>query len=127
MEWYQWLTVIGIPGTITGIALIMINRTIARSDRRRAEEEEQRIVREQEIKNQNKAMEAQNEALMLGVQAMLRDRLLQGYRHYADKGWADYDDRENMENMYKQYHALGANGVMDGYRDRFLALPDHRK
>jgi hypothetical protein len=64
---------------------------------------------------------------MLGVQAFLRDRLLQGYRHYIAKGWADYDDRENMENIYKQYHALGANGIMDDLRAQFRNLPSQPK
>ena len=62
-------------------------------------------------------------AVRSGVQALLRDRLLQGYRHYMEKGYADYDDRSNLENIYLQYHDLGANGVMDHMRAQFLSLP----
>lgn len=58
-----------------------------------------------------------------GVQALLRDRLIQGYKYYRQQGWADEDDRANLENVYVQYHNLGANGVMDNLRGRFLALP----
>lgn len=58
-----------------------------------------------------------------GVQALLRDRLIQGYKYYRQQGWADEDDRANLENVYIQYHNLGANGVMDNLRGRFLALP----
>lgn len=58
-----------------------------------------------------------------GVQALLRDRLLQGYKFYRQQGWADEDDRSNLENVYVQYHNLGANGVMDNLHDKFLALP----
>ena len=65
----------------------------------------------------------QTRAIRSGMQALLRDRLLCGYRHYMEKGWADYDDRANMENLYVQYHALGANGVMEDLRRRFYALP----
>ena len=65
------------------------------------------------------------EAVMTGVQAMLRDRLLQGYRYYEQMGYADYDDRSNMENMYNAYHTLGKNGVMDDMHKKFLALPEH--
>lgn len=64
-----------------------------------------------------------NKALKLGIQALLRDRLLQGYRYYRDKGYATYEDRMNWENLYKQYHSLGENGVMDDIRNKFLALP----
>lgn len=62
-------------------------------------------------------------AVKRGVQALLRDRLLQGYKFYRAQGWADEDDRSNLENVYVQYHALGANGVMDNLHDRFLQLP----
>ena len=58
-----------------------------------------------------------------GVQALLRDRLLQGYKFYRRQGWADEDDRSNLENIYLQYHNLGANGVMDDLHNKFLALP----
>ena len=62
-------------------------------------------------------------AVKKGVQALLRDRLIQGYKYYRAQGWADEDDRGNMENVYVQYHALGANGVMDDLRKKFLELP----
>ena len=62
-------------------------------------------------------------AVKRGIQALLRDRLLQGYKFYRHQGWADEDDRTNLENVYQQYHALGANGVMDNLRERFLSLP----
>ena len=62
-------------------------------------------------------------AISKGVQALLRDRLIQGYKHYRDIGFADEDDRANLENVYVQYHNLGANGVMDDLRNKFLALP----
>lgn len=65
----------------------------------------------------------QTRAVKRGVQALLRDRLIQGYKFYAVQGWADVDDRSNLENVYVQYHALGANGVMDDLRDKFLKLP----
>lgn len=69
------------------------------------------------------AVNKETTALKAGIQALLRDRLLQSYKHYQDKGWADTDDRMNWENMYAQYHALGSNGVMDDIRTKFFALP----
>lgn len=65
-------------------------------------------------------------AISRGVQALLRDRLLQGYKFYRAQGYADEDDRDNLENVYLQYHALGQNGVMDNLRKRFLDLPLER-
>ena len=112
MELYQWLCLVGIPSIISGIVALMIQRGMKSRD-----------AKQEEIRIQSQAMEEQNRAIMMGVQAILRDRLLQGYRDFAEKGWADYDDRENMENLWMQYHALGANGIMDDYRKRFLDLP----
>lgn len=62
-------------------------------------------------------------ALEQGVQALLRDRLYQMYYHYLEKGSAPIYARENFENMYKKYHELGANGVMDDYYHKFMNIP----
>ena len=105
-------SLVGVPAIISGIFALIISRMLKKRDAKQAE-----------IIEQNQVMEAQNKAIMLGVQAFLRDRLLQGYRHYITKGWADYDDRENLENIYTQYHALGANGIMDDMRNQFRNLP----
>ena len=105
-------SIVGVPAIISGIFALIISRMLKKRDAKQAE-----------IIEQNQVMEAQNKAIMLGVQAFLRDRLLQGYRHYITQGWADYDDRENLENIYDQYHALGANGIMDDMRAQFRNLP----
>ena len=70
-----------------------------------------------------KANEKKTESVQLGVQALLRDRLYSTYMHYQEKGYAPIYERENFENMYNQYHVLGANGVMDDIYRKFMALP----
>lgn len=64
-------------------------------------------------------------AIKRGVQALLRDRLIQGYKYYMEKGYTDIDERSNLENVYVQYHDLGQNGVMDDLRQKYLSLPLH--
>ena len=73
--------------------------------------------------NKIKVNERKTESVQLGVQALLRDRLYSTYLKYAEKGYAPLYARENFENMYKQYHILGANGVMDDIYRKFMALP----
>ena len=73
--------------------------------------------------NKIKMNERKTESVQLGVQALLRDRLYYNYMKYAEKGYAPLYARENFENMYKQYHILGANGVMDDIYKKFMALP----
>ena len=86
---------------------------------RRREIEQQ----QEEIKQQNEQLESQNRATMLGVQALLRDRLLQAFKHYISQGYAEYNDRENVKNMYDQYEALGPNSVMTDMYQKFVELP----
>ena len=62
-------------------------------------------------------------ALQSGVQALLRAEMIDMYNHYKEKGHAPIYARENFDNLWQQYHALGANGVMDDIKKRFMALP----
>lgn len=75
------------------------------------------------IGNKIKQTSVNHQALELGLQAMLRDRIYDIYRECKRKGYAELEDRENFENLYTQYHNLGANGVMNSYREKFLDLP----
>ena len=74
-----------------------------------------------------KAVESKNEAICLGVQALLRDRLIHDYNKYIDQGYAPIYAKENFENMWTQYHNLGKNGVMDEMHDTFNHLPTDKK
>ena len=105
MNLYQWLCVAGIPSVITLIITRVITKRLNETESK-AEETRRR-----------------SDAIALGIRALLRDRLLQGYRHYQEKGWADYEDRANLENVWQQYHALGGNGDMNDFRRAFRHLP----
>ena len=105
MTVYQWLCFLGVQGIITLVLSWVISKKLNTADA--------------------KAEQAKREtaAIAEGVKALLRDRLLQGYKHYIEKGWADMDDRSNMENVWRQYHALGGNGDMNDLRRTFRHLP----
>ena len=90
---YQWLTLLGVPGMLTALGSFIWVQI------------------------------RQNRAMKNGLQAILRDRLLQCFQHCRKQGFATSDERRNFENMYVQYHALGGNGVMDDVRHRFFDLP----
>lgn len=64
-------------------------------------------------------------AAKLGVQALLRDRMYEYYdKYHEEKKYAPKWAKENYDNMYKQYHSLGENGVMDTYHEEFMLLPE---
>lgn len=69
----------------------------------------------------------ETKAVKLGLQAILRDRLIQLYRTCNKMEYANITDRENFQNMYNQYHNLGANGVMDDIKEKFFDLPTEPK
>lgn len=65
-------------------------------------------------------------AVSNGLQALLRAQMINDYNHYSEKEYAPIYARQNFQNCWEQYHALGANGVMDDIRNKFLALPTNR-
>ena len=70
---------------------------------------------------------ADQKSIRLGVQAMLRDRLIQSYNFHMKIGFCEIHDRDNVINMYEQYHNLGANGVVDKLKDEILDLPTKKE
>lgn len=70
-----------------------------------------------------KHQESRQKALELGVQALLRDRMLHCYNKYMEVGHAPIYAKENFENMYLQYHELGGNGVITHLHEEFMGLP----
>jgi hypothetical protein len=62
-------------------------------------------------------------AIRKGLQALLRAQLITDYNKWEEKGYAPIYARQNFQNCWEQYHALGANGVMDDIHDRFMSLP----
>ena len=56
--------------------------------------------------------DARQQAAERGIQALLRDRILQAYYHYAERGWITLHGLENVEALYREYRALGGNGAV---------------
>ena len=68
-------------------------------------------------------IQASNVAQNVGLQAVLKDLLKIRYLEWIGKGYAPMDARDDLERMYRAYHQLGCNGVMNSLREQFLALP----
>lgn len=113
MNAYQILSLCGVPALVGLIIALVIKRPL-----------EKRVA---EAEANQETQKKQSHAIMLGVQALLRDRLLQAYRHYKQQGWANYDEKQNVLNIYTQYEELGPNGIMDIMHEDFLQLPEEPK
>lgn len=79
------------------------------------------IVRK--ISKHYKEEKERNDAVRLGVQALLRSQMISDFNHYKEKGYAPIYAKDNFENMWEQYHSLGANGVMDEIHEEFKQIP----
>lgn len=62
-------------------------------------------------------------ALGIGVQALLRDRILQGCRFYQSQGFSTYNARVNLTKMHEAYIGLGGNSIEIHEYERFMELP----
>lgn len=97
MTIYNWLCLLGIPGAVATIVTFILAKL--------------------------KQMKADQDALKMGMQASLRDAMIRDYYKWSEKGYAPIYVRDNFLNVYNNYHQLGANGVMDDLKDKFMQLP----
>lgn len=68
----------------------------------------------------------ENDALKAGVQALLRDRIIQAYNHYVcEKGWVPIYAKESIDACYKSYEALGNNGVINNLMQQLNELQNY--
>lgn len=74
-----------------------------------------------------KGVEQKTIATQKGIQAMLRAQMISEYNKALDKGYAPIYAKENFENVWKNYHTLGANGVMDDIHERYMNMPDRKE
>lgn len=62
-------------------------------------------------------------AIENGVQALLRDRLIDRYREAKQNGSISILDRENLNHMFQEYVNLGGNGTVKQLMTDLLELP----
>lgn len=69
----------------------------------------------------------ENAAIKSGVRALLYDRIVQAYVHYHDDlGFIPLDALRSIEEVYKNYEALGGNGVGKELFERLKELPTRK-
>lgn len=64
-----------------------------------------------------------HEALVDGVVAMLRDRLIDVMDYYLSLGWVPHHKAEAVNKMYLAYHGLGGNDIVTQTYRQFTTLP----
>lgn len=74
-----------------------------------------------------KKMQTEQIATKLGIQALLRDRIIGVYNHYSDKGFCPIYALENVLDLYKEYQALGGNGAVTKLMEDLIELPTQKE
>ena len=75
------------------------------------------------VKKAKNAEEIKQTALEEGVKALLRNESVRKYREYEVKGTFSILDKENIEDMFKQYQNLGGNGTVKQLMEELMHLP----
>lgn len=62
-----------------------------------------------------------------GIQAMLRDRIIQKCEYHIKLGYCSSDDKTVLEKMYKPYSVLGGNDVAKNAYIHAMSLQEYKE
>jgi len=62
-----------------------------------------------------------------GVKCLLRGELIRAYNHYMTKGCIPIYARENVDETYTAYHALGGDGALTDMMAELRRLPTRKE
>ena len=68
---------------------------------------------------------AEFEALKLGQQALLRDRIIQAYNKYIEQTWIPIYSMDSINKLFAAYKGLGGNGTIKDLIEELKDLPKH--
>ena len=108
---------------VEAVAVSILSFMLWHIQRRLEHAEEVEKEMQAELAKERKRVEQMREANNKGTQALLRDRLLQGFHFFYRRGMVTYGEASSYANMYEAYHALGKNGVMDDIYKNFKTIP----
>lgn len=63
-----------------------------------------------------------NKAIAKGVEALLRDRIIDSFHKYEKTGVCPIYAKENVKRMYEPYHVLGGNDVATELVEKLLEM-----
>jgi hypothetical protein len=79
------------------------------------------------LMKKQKAEEIKNMAIREGLQALLRDRIINAYNRSQEKGYCPIYEKESLRRLYGAYHNLGGNDVATGLYEKVMDMDSERK
>jgi hypothetical protein len=129
MNWIGLLRDLGITATISTIIPLLLTRFLNKKDKRNNDIEDLKKFKENHevltkeilnvLENLKRDMKIYNDS----QQALLRDKMIQMYNHYMERGGMPIYARESLDKMYQQYHKLGGNGAIEPLVEKLYSLP----
>ena len=148
MDWMDLLQILGVSSILSTLIPYLVTRHFNKKDEKKdeldaikdrlAECDEERESLKNDINELREKHQSDFEGiennlvrinktlsiLTMSEQAILRDRIIQMYNtYYIDKKYMPIYARESLDHMYKEYKALGGNGVIDGLVQKLYSLP----
>lgn len=71
-----------------------------------------------------KTEQEKNSAISDGVQALLRESIVNSYNKYSDRRYCPIYAKESIKKAYKAYEALGGNDVAHQLYEKILVMPE---
>ena len=81
----------------------------------------EKILKKREILEQERYL--REKAVGNALCAFCRDRILQGYINYKQRGGITAPELETINKLYNAYHALGGNGTITAVFEKIIHLP----
>lgn len=80
-----------------------------------------------QVSKQIKEEKRKNDALMMGVQSLLRESIVSNYNKYQDRDFCPIYAKESIKRAYEAYHDLGGNDVATKLYHTLLDMPEEPK
>lgn len=80
-----------------------------------------------QIATRQKKEQEKSEAIGNGIQALLRNEIIDKHNQYMDKGYCPIYAKENIKRMYDPYHVLGGNDIATDLVKEAMELPTEKK
>lgn len=140
MDWVAVLGAIGIPTILGTLIPFMVTRYYNRKDKKEDKEDNTKeklieiqnnyenlsVLHRKDAELLKNSLDEMNQVLVIlknAQQAILRDRIIQMYNIYKEKGYMPIYARESLEHMFNEYKKLGGNGVIKTLVERLYQLP----
>lgn len=79
------------------------------------------------LRDQLRQEQKKNDAVAEGVQALLRESIVNSYNKHQDKGYCPIYAKESMKKVYSAYHNLGGNDVATELYMKLLKMPEEQR